>query len=212
MKEVAFLFDKNNDWIFHHIPESILRSKTFKFHTFFEHEKIRSFEIVFVLGYTKILKEPFLTNNKNIFLVHESNLPSGKGFSPVQWQILEGKNTIKISLIKLSQELDGGDIIKQMNMILDGTELYEEIRLKQATVTFKIIENFLKQYPNFKSKPQSGKSTFYRKRKITDSELNINEKLKDLFPLLRIGNNEKWPSFFKFKGNTYIIKIYKKND
>ena len=36
--------------------------------------------------------------------------------------------------------------------------------------------------------------------------------LKDLFPLLRIGNNEKWPSFFKFKGNTYIVKIYKKND
>ena len=67
-----------------------IKIKNFKFHTFFEHEKIRSFEIVFVLGYTKILKEPFLTNNKNIFLVHESNLPSGKGFS-VQWQILEGK-------------------------------------------------------------------------------------------------------------------------
>ena len=53
-----------------------------------------------------------------------------------------------------------------MNMILDGTELYEEIRLKQAHVTFKIIENFLKKYPNFKSKPQSGKSTFTEKERL----------------------------------------------
>ena len=117
---------------------------------------------------------------------------------------------IKISLIKLSQELDGGDIIKQMNMILDGTELYEEIRFKQANITFKIIENFLKQYPNFKSKPQSGKSTFYRKRKITDSELNINEKLKDLFPLLRIGNNENGLLFLNLKGIRISLKFIKK--
>lgn len=211
MQKVAFLFDKNNDWISNHIPESIFKLKFFEFHSFFDLTKIKSFDIVFVLGYTKILKEPFLSNNKNIFLVHESDLPLGKGFSPVQWQILEGKNKIKVSLLELSKELDSGDIVNQMDLVLNGTELYEEIRLAQANVTFKLIKNFLETYPNFIRKSQTGVSTFYKRRKPIDSELDINKTLKDQFPLLRIGNNRKWPSFFKFKGCTYIIKIYKKD-
>ena len=36
--------------------------------------------------------------------------------------------------------------------------------------------------------------------------------IKDNFNLLRIGNNEAWPSFFIYKGNKYIIKIYQDND
>ncbi len=211
MKKVAFLFDKKNDWIANLIPNSLSKLTDFEFHIFYDYKKINFYEIVFVLGYTKILKEPFLSNNKYIFLVHESNLPNGKGFSPVQWQILEGKNKIKVSLIELNHKLDSGDIVKQMDMVLDGSELYEEIRLSQANVTFKLIESFLKKYPHFTKKPQSGNSTFYRRRKTEDSELDINLTIKNLFPLLRIGNNEKWPSFFKFKGNTYIIKIYKKD-
>ena len=211
MIKVAFLFDKKNDWISNYVPESIFKLESFKFYFFFDPTKIKSFEIVFVLGYTKILDESFINNNKNTFLVHESDLPLGKGFSPVQWQILEGKNKIKVSLVELSKQLDSGDIIKQMDMVFNGSELYQEIRLIQANVTFKLIESFLKTYPNFKKKPQSGKSTFYRRRKPYDSELDINQTLKNQFPLLRIGNNEKWPSFFRLKGNTYIIKIFKKD-
>ena len=46
---------------------------------------------MFVIGYTKILPKEFLEGNKLVLVIHESDLPKGKGFSPVQWQILEGK-------------------------------------------------------------------------------------------------------------------------
>ena len=35
--------------------------------------------------------------NKNNIVVHASDLPKGRGFSPMSWQILEGKNKIKLS-------------------------------------------------------------------------------------------------------------------
>ena len=94
-------------------------------------------------------------------------------------------------------------------MKLDGTELYPEIRKKQAENTIQIIEDFLKIYPNFIPLKQIGEESFYRKRNINDSELDISETIAENFNLLRIGNNEEWPSFFYFKGIKYILKIYK---
>jgi len=50
--------------------------------------------IVFILGYHKIIKKEYLKNNKYNIVVHESDLPKGKGWVPLFWQILEGKNEI----------------------------------------------------------------------------------------------------------------------
>ena len=61
--------------------------------------KIKNFEIVFILGYTKILSNTFLKKNRFNLVVHESNLPLGKGFAPVQWQILENKKKLIFALL-----------------------------------------------------------------------------------------------------------------
>ena len=48
----------------------------------------------------------------------------------------------------------------------------------------------------------------FKKDNLKDSELDIKKSIEENFNLLRIGNNEKWPSFFNYKGKKYIIKIY----
>ena len=113
--------------------------------------------------------------------------------------------------MEASEEFDCGDIIDQIELNLDGTELYDEIRYKQAKFTFELIGRFIKKYPNIIKRKQFGESTYYRRRKTSDSELNINLTIKELFPLLRIVNNEDWPAFFQINGVKYIIKIYKEN-
>ena len=92
---------------------------------------------------------------------------------------------------------------------MDGTELYDELRYKQSKITFELVEEFLKIYPSYRRTKQQGKETFYRKRYAKDSELNLDKTLRELFPLLRINNNDEWPSFFSYKGNKYILKIFK---
>ena len=47
------------------------------------------------------------------------------------------------------------------------------------------------------------------KRTWADGELDINKTIKDNFNLLRVGNNDAWPSFFYHKGTKYILKIFK---
>ena len=98
------------------------------------------------------------------------------------------------------------------NIIFNGSELYDEIRYKQFKITEKLIFDFIKKYPKIKLNAQKGKETFFKRRDKNDSELNINQTIKSQFNLLRINNNEKWPTFFKIKNNKYILKVYKSAD
>ena len=98
-----------------------------------------------------------------------------------------------------------------MILSLDGSELYSEIRKKQAMITFELILRFLERYPNVNFEVQQGKPTFYRRRNPSDSQLDLDKTIRDQFNLLRICNNKDWPAYFEFHGVRYTIKIDKLN-
>ena len=68
----------------------------------------------------------------------------------------------------------------------------------------------LKNLDKIKPKKQKNikKNNFFRKRFPKDSELNINESIKKQINKLRISDNERYPSFFYYKGKKFILKIY----
>lgn len=211
-KIIIFLLDKNNNWI-----ESFLRKNLSKFTKKYQYKiskniKLIKNKIVFVLSYTKILKDDFLQKNKEVLIVHPSNLPKDKGFAPVQYQVLRNKKLIHLSLIKASKKVDAGPVAIKDKFFLKGHELSNEIRKMQALAIFRIVNKFLKKYPNITFKEQKGHGTFNKRRNYKDSVLKINKSLKSQFNLLRIVDNKLYPAFFKYRGNTYIIKIFKKND
>lgn len=207
-KKVAFLFDKKNDWIYSFFKSYKFQLDSYVVSFLLDADKVNNFDIVFLLGYTKILPREFLQRNELTLVVHESNLPEGKGFAPIQWQILQGFSDITISLIEAAEKVDSGKIFLKSKIIFDGTELYEDIREKQAKATYDIIHNFLKSFPNITPISQEGKESFYPKRTAADGELDVSKTLEDNFNLLRIGNNDAWPSFFYLRGKKYILKIF----
>jgi methionyl-tRNA formyltransferase len=142
-------------------------------------------------------------------VVHESDLPKGKGYAPIQWQLLEGRSEITISLIEAAKKFDSGDILHQLKIVFDGTELYDEIREKQAIASIDIISDFLTSYPSISRSKQIGNESYYPKRTLADGELDISKTIKENLNLLRIGNNDEWPSFFYYNGVKYILKIFK---
>jgi methionyl-tRNA formyltransferase len=81
--------------------------------------------------------------------------------------------------------------------------------LQQAVGTFKAISDFLGTYPDFTRTKQSGKGNFYPRRRPKDGELDIDKSLREQFNLLRVGNNEGWPSHFCIDGHEYVLKIFK---
>ena len=212
MKKVAILFDRDNDWLADQIPKNLAENDNFEVSFHYEEQEVRGFDIVFVLGYTHILRGDVLKKNRLLLVVHESDLPRGRGFSPVQWQILEGRNEITVCLLEVSAAADAGHIYARMNLKFNGSELYQEIRKKQAEVTYELVLNFLSDYPKVTKTAQVGRPTYYRRRRAIDSQLDIDATLKSQFNLLRICHNESWPAFFELGGVRYTLRIEKSPD
>ena len=174
-----------------------------------DHRNIPKGDIAIFLSCEKIISRDTMKKSKHNLVVHESDLPEGKGWSPVTWQVLEGKNKIPICLFEAVEKVDSGVIYFKDFIDLDGSELIDEIRKKQAGKTFELLDKFLEVYPNVFGKIQKGKETFYKKRKPKDSELNLQKTIEEQFNLLRTVDNERYPAFVKYKGNKYVRKITK---
>jgi len=175
---------------------------------FFDHNNIKNFDIVFILSYHNIIPKNILEKNKHNIVIHASSLPQGKGWAPLFWQVLKGAKEILFTMFEASNGVDNGDIYMQKTLKLDGYELNEELREKQARHTINMCKEFINNYDKYKiPTPQSGVESFYPKRTSKDSELDINKTIKEQFNLLRIVNNDEYPAFFEIDGHRYKLKI-----
>ena len=127
----------NNSWIipYGHILLSKLKELDHDCVLFFNQNDVRKGDVLFLLGCIKKFKKLYL-NKKNV-VIHESKLPGGKGWSPLTWQILEGKNNIPVTLFEATDEIDSGKIYLSDNINLSGYELYEEIKKKTRFKNFR---------------------------------------------------------------------------
>jgi methionyl-tRNA formyltransferase len=123
--------------------------------------------------------------------------------------VLAGCNKIPIVCFEAEEAVDSGNIYLKDYIELDGTELLDEIKFKQAKKTCEIVHDILNLYPNLKSFKQVGKSSYYKKRTKKDDQIDINKSLKEIFNHFRIVDNEKFPAWFDYQGEKYIMKIYK---
>ncbi len=175
---------------------------------FFHHQDItESFDTVFILSYHKIIPQQFLEKHRHNIVVHASALPQGKGWAPLFWQVLEGKNKIPFTLFEATEQMDNGDIYFQDTLVLTGYELNDELRDKQAKHTLAMCHTFINTYELMKKTPQTGVESQYPKRTKNDSRLDIDQSIREQFNLLRIVNNTEYPAFFEINGHRYILKI-----
>ena len=143
--KIQILVDNPNSWIVPYskqLIEKIQNQFGIKPKLLFSQEEIVKGEILCLLACETIFKDLHL--NKYNLVVHESDLPKGKGWSPLTWQVLEGKNQIPITLFEATESVDAGKIYASEYIKLNGSELLEEIKYQQGLKTIDLILNFIK--------------------------------------------------------------------
>ena len=204
---ITFLFDKKNDYKKKYF-DYFKNNKKYIFKKVYDYKNLKC-DVLFLISYTKILPLKYFSKVRLPLVIHESNLPNGRGCSPIMWEILKKKKNFYGSIIELKEKVDTGRILLKDKFYIDPTDLYDEIRDKQSQANIKIVKKFLEIYPKIKFKHQKGIPTYFRHRSIKDSKLNINKSIKSQFNLMRINNNKSWPSFFYVNGKKFFLKIYK---
>ena len=152
----------------------------------------------------------FLKSNSNI-VCHPSDLPKGRGFSPIAWELLNDSNEIIFTLFEADENVDNGKIYKKESLKLNGTELNNEIKNLQAKKTFSMILDYIDSYPENDSYEQLGDPTYFPRRTNLDSELDIDKSIRSQFNLFRVVDNKNYPAFFMYKSKKYILKIEEDN-
>jgi len=178
------------------------------------HKKLKkNYDINIIFSYFKKIPNTYLKKSKVNLIPHESNLPKGKGMSPLTWQILEGKKKVFFCLIEANSKIDNGVIYYKKTKIIPKYLLFDEIKKIQLNENLKLLIRFVKFYKLKNKAPKSeiqiGKGTFYKKRDPSNSELKIQKSILSQFNLLRAVDNKNYPAFFKIYGKKYILKISK---
>ena len=172
-------------------------------------ESLDEGDLCFFLSYSKIVGEKIRAKFEHNLVVHESDLPAGRGWSPMSWQILEGKNRIPVTLIEAASSVDSGMIYSQQWLKFEGYELIDEIRALQAKATNELCIEFVKNFVvgSPMGRPQLGEPSYFARRTPECSRLDLNKNISEQFNLLRIVDNTKYPAFFEINGHRYNLHV-----
>ncbi|MDH5665063.1 MAG: hypothetical protein OEY10_02055, partial [Nitrosopumilus sp.] len=204
---VIFIVVDNDSWILPYADTLVeeINKRGDKAKLCRNHHEIQKGVVAFYMGCVKVTPREILDKNRYNVVVHESDLPIGRGFSPLIWQILEGKNIIPVCLIEADDDVDAGCIYMKREIKLQGHELNHEIRHKQGQLTVEMCLDFLENSNPPVGIAQQGEPSIYCKRTPEDSKLDINKSIAEQFNLLRVVDNDRYPAFFEKDGCRYTL-------
>lgn len=166
-------------------------------------------EVAFYLGCLRITPPDVLARNHRNLIVHASDLPRGRGFSPLTYQIIEGLNRIPVCLLEAAEVVDSGRVIYREWIAYEGHELIGELRQKLGAMTVELCRRFMEEPASPRGVPQQGEPSVYPRRRPADSALNPEQTIAGQFDLLRTVDNDSYPAYFDFRGHRYVIRIEK---
>ncbi|MCY7363515.1 MAG: methionyl-tRNA formyltransferase [Ignavibacteria bacterium] len=192
--------------------EKILKSRGHEVKYINNKMDIESGDLCLIMSCLRILNDSYLELNKNNIVVHASDLPAGKGFSPMQCHVLEGNDEIMITLFEAVKEFDAGPYYLKEKLQFNGTELYYEMREKLGEKMIGMCLEYIDNIKTIVPVNQEGTETFYERRTVKHDELDIKKSIEDQINHFRVADNVNHPVYFNYKNTKYILKIYKAED
>jgi len=136
-------------------------------------------------------------NNYECVVFHMTDLPYGRGGSPLQNLITRGFTDTKISALKVTDGLDTGDVYLKKNLSLLGTA--EEIFIRASD----IISGMIKEMVELDLKPvaQEGTVTEFKRRKQEDGDISKLSEINEVYDYIRMLDAEGYPKAYLDIGN-----------
>lgn len=165
-------------------------------------------EVGIVIAYGKILPREVIRLFPNgMYNIHFSLLPHLRGGAPIQWSILHGDEKTGVTIFKISETLDSGNIIIQKAIGISPNDNAITLEEKLIPLGISALEELMSQIQNgkIKEKPQVGELTFAPLIKKEDAEIDWNKPAEEIArkvrALIRLGAFCRLP-------NDKILKIH----
>jgi methionyl-tRNA formyltransferase len=164
--------------------------------------------ILFLISCSEIVKAHTRALFSHTLVLHASDLPQGRGWSPHIWDVVSGKDELTLSLLNAEDSVDTGDIWQKKYINLNSTELYDEINTLLFEAEIELISWACQHISTAKPmRQEDGETSYHRKRTPADSEVDIDKSIKEQFNLLRVCDPNRFPAFFELNDRKYKLIV-----
>lgn len=155
------------------------------------YDKIQSInpKYLFFLHWSKMVSKE-ITSDYECICFHMTDLPYGRGGSPLQNLIIRGHENTCVTALRMTEEVDAGPIYLKKVIGLNGTatEIFKRAGAAVASMIKVLIEN------DIVPAQQSGPPTFFVRRTPQQSDLTTaGSQLKSLYDHIRMLDSDDYP-------------------
>jgi methionyl-tRNA formyltransferase len=171
----------------------------------------QNFDLMMVFGWQRLVPSNIINSLKIGALgAHGSSepLPKGRGRSPINWSLIEGKTQFILHLFYIDPGVDSGDIIDFMKFDLNEWDTchtsYHKVQICLRKMLLKNLDLILegKVTP---TKQDHSKATYYPKRTPKDGIIDWKKTTKEVYNLVR-AVTKPYPGAFTPKKQVMIWK------
>lgn len=160
-------------------------------------------ELVIAAAYP--YKIPELPNVLYAVNIHPSLLPEGKGRWPLPWIVLKELKESGVTIHKLSQEWDSGDVLIQKKFKIFEDDNLETISAKSQIATKEALSELLTDFESYwkNAQPQHGGSQ-WPFPSASDRSIVWDRSYKEIDKIVRAFG--KFESYAKFDGKKWLVQ------
>ncbi len=164
-------------------------------------------DVILVLGWYYMVPKKIRDLAKHgAWGIHASLLPEYAGGAPLVWAVINGEKEAGITLFKLSDGVDDGDIIKQSSFPIAFEDTIKEVYNKAIKVSKDALLESLLNINKIKFlKQDSSKLKVWPQRKPEDGEIDLNKDAKEIYNFIRAQSDPYPGAFLRTKDNKKLI-------
>lgn len=185
----------------HHHQIELVRKKT----------QLSGGDLLFLISCSEIINSSDREAYRSCLVLHASDLPLGRGWSPHIWQLIGGAEEITISLLEAEDKVDSGRIWHKLKFSVPAHALWDEINQYLFEAEIKLIDLAVHEFKRVKPKEQDCEitPTYYPRRTPADSQIDPTQSIATEFNKIRVCDPNRYPAFFELHGKKYKVTLEK---
>lgn len=171
-------------------------------------------DILFLISCSEIIGATDRSAYRATLVLHASDLPRGRGWSPHIWQLIEGADEITLSLIEAEDMVDSGRIWKKLRFTVPKHALWDEINTRLFEAEIELIECAVSEFERIFPTAQDAsiEANYYPQRTPADSQIDPSQSIASQFDRIRVCDPNRFPAFFELHGKRYKLILEKIDD
>jgi len=163
--------------------------------------------LILVLGwYYMVPKSTRALTKYGAWGIHASLLPKYAGGAPLNWAIINGEKETGVTLFRMEDGVDDGDIIAQKAFSIEQEDTIKEVYDKATVVSKQILTEVLSNIESIKFTSQDkSKIEVFPQRSPKDGRIDFSKTAKEIYDFVRAQSSPYPGAFIKTKDGKKLI-------